>query len=148
MTRIGFPHSEIAGSMAICTSPTLIAAYHVLHRLPVPRHPPGALSSLTENNRSTKGRWSKWLLHFATFRRSCLFQLSKSRYKKGQMQNLTYSLTLRICTGRVLPTQENSKAATNLFIKTLRGSPKIACGAYRVRTGDLVVANHALSQLS
>ena len=43
----GFPHSEIAGSMNICFSPTLIAAYHVFHRLLVPRHPPCALYSLT-----------------------------------------------------------------------------------------------------
>jgi hypothetical protein len=57
MTRIGLPHSEIAGSKVICTFPTLIAAYHVLHRLPVPRHPPGALSSLIENP-FTKSRWS------------------------------------------------------------------------------------------
>ena len=28
---------------AICTSPKLIAAYHVLHRLREPRHPPCAL---------------------------------------------------------------------------------------------------------
>ena len=27
-----------------CTSPQLIAAYHVLHRLPMPRHPPCALN--------------------------------------------------------------------------------------------------------
>ena len=45
--RAGLPHSEIAGSKCICHSPTLIAAYHVLHRLPVPRHPSCALSSLT-----------------------------------------------------------------------------------------------------
>ena len=45
----GFPHSEICGSMAICALPQLIAAYHVLHRLLVPRHPPYALSSLTSN---------------------------------------------------------------------------------------------------
>ena len=43
----GFPHSEISGSMDICSSPKLIAAYHVFHRLLVPRHPPCALSSLT-----------------------------------------------------------------------------------------------------
>ena len=29
-----FPHSEISGSMLICSSPKLIAAYHVFHRLP------------------------------------------------------------------------------------------------------------------
>ncbi len=45
--RIGFPHSEIPGSMPTCGSPRLIAACHVLHRLLLPRHPPCALSSLT-----------------------------------------------------------------------------------------------------
>ena len=47
--RDGLPHSEISGSRVVCTSPELIAAYHVLHRLLVPRHPPFALSSLTKN---------------------------------------------------------------------------------------------------
>ena len=42
-----FPHSEISGSKDICSSPKLIAAYHVFHRLLVPRHPPCALFSLT-----------------------------------------------------------------------------------------------------
>ena len=37
-------HSEIPGSKVICTYPRLIAAYHVLHRLREPRHPPYALS--------------------------------------------------------------------------------------------------------
>ena len=43
----GFPHSEIHGSMDICSSPWLFAAYHVFLRLSVPRHPPCALSCLT-----------------------------------------------------------------------------------------------------
>ena len=43
----GFPHSDISGSMDICSSPKLFAAYHVFHRLLVPRHPPYALSSIT-----------------------------------------------------------------------------------------------------
>src|SRR5258706_11709811 len=47
MTPTGFPHSDIPGSKPVCGSPRLIAAYHVLHRLLVPRHPPCALSSLT-----------------------------------------------------------------------------------------------------
>ena len=42
-----FPHSDISGSMDICSSPKLFAAYHVFHRLLVPRHPPCALSCLT-----------------------------------------------------------------------------------------------------
>ena len=43
----GFPHSDIPGSMDICSSPRLFAAYRVLLRLLVPRHSPCALSSLT-----------------------------------------------------------------------------------------------------
>ena len=43
----GFPHSDICGSVDICSSPQLFAAYHVFHRLLVPRHPPCALYSLT-----------------------------------------------------------------------------------------------------
>ena len=39
----GLPHSEICGSHRMCQSPQLIAAYHVLHRLQDPRHPPYAL---------------------------------------------------------------------------------------------------------
>ena len=44
--RGGFPHSEIRGSTNIGLSPRLIAAYHVLHRLSVPRHPQNALMRL------------------------------------------------------------------------------------------------------
>ncbi len=44
--RSGFPHSDTFGSTPVCGFPKLFAAYHVLHRLPSPRHPPYALSSL------------------------------------------------------------------------------------------------------
>ena len=47
LVRSGFPHSDIPGSKLVCSSPRLIAACHVLHRLLAPRHPPYALSSLT-----------------------------------------------------------------------------------------------------
>ena len=40
---VGFPHSEIHGSKLTRSSPWLIAACHVLHRLSTPRHPPNAL---------------------------------------------------------------------------------------------------------
>ena len=45
----GFPHSDICGSMDICSSPQLFAAYHVFLRLLVPRHPPCALLRLTSS---------------------------------------------------------------------------------------------------
>ena len=60
------PHSEISGSTLICSSPKLIAACHVLHRLlmPIaachvlhrllmPRHSPCALYSLTCSKESS-----------------------------------------------------------------------------------------------
>ena len=46
----GFPHSDISGSLLICSSPKLFAAYHVFLRLLVPRHPPCALDCLISQN--------------------------------------------------------------------------------------------------
>ncbi len=48
ITWDGLPHSEIHGYWVISTYPWLIAGSHVLHQLPVPRHPPCALSNLTK----------------------------------------------------------------------------------------------------
>src|SRR6056297_295917 len=42
----GLPHSEIHGSRPILGSSWLIAEYHVLHRLLLPRHSPNALLAL------------------------------------------------------------------------------------------------------
>ena len=50
----GLPHSDIDGSQSACLSPSLIAAYHVLRRHLVPRHPPCALSSLTNTFEDSK----------------------------------------------------------------------------------------------
>ena len=50
----GFPHSEISGSKLMCSSPKLIAACHVLHRLLMPRHSPCALFSLTWRRRKVR----------------------------------------------------------------------------------------------
>ena len=42
----GFPIRISMDISLVCSSPWLFAAYHVLHRLLVPRHPPYALISL------------------------------------------------------------------------------------------------------
>ena len=47
LTPYGFLHSDICGSFRACQSPQLFAAYRVLLRLLMPRHPPCALISLT-----------------------------------------------------------------------------------------------------
>ena len=60
----GLLHSEICGSYHTCWSPQLIAAYRVLHRLPMPRHSPCALISLTI--------WiMSWILFVICFLRTC-----------------------------------------------------------------------------
>ncbi len=47
---VGFPHSEILGSKLVRSSPRLIAAYYVLHRLHAPRHPLNALKTLDRSH--------------------------------------------------------------------------------------------------
>lgn len=47
ITRRGFPHSEIPGSLLTYSSPRHIGVRSVLLRLLAPRHPPCALSILT-----------------------------------------------------------------------------------------------------
>ena len=74
-----FPHSEISGSMLICSSPKLIAAYHVFHRLPVPRHSPCALVRLTISNKSLS-RLACILLILSCQRRLLLPFLLKLQY--------------------------------------------------------------------
>jgi hypothetical protein len=43
---MGFPHSEISGSLLFIQLPEAYRRYHVLLRLLMPRHPSAALSSL------------------------------------------------------------------------------------------------------
>src|SRR6056297_2970023 len=52
----GLPHSEIHGSKPVPGSPWLIAGYHVLHRLLLPRHPPNALLALDPIQKKTGSR--------------------------------------------------------------------------------------------
>ena len=60
----GFPHSDICGSQAICASPQLFAAYYVLLRLLVPRHPPYALLRLINSS----SLWLELCEFFTRFR--------------------------------------------------------------------------------
>ena len=53
----GFPHSEIRGSKPIPGFPRLIAGYHVLHRLLLPRHPPNALFTLDLIQKKQRSFW-------------------------------------------------------------------------------------------
>ncbi len=50
---LGFPIQKSPGQRIFSSSPTLIAAYHVFHRLLAPRHPPVALNNLSQKNLSS-----------------------------------------------------------------------------------------------
>ena len=88
----GFPHSDICGSVDICSSPQLFAAYHVFLRLLVPRHPPCALISLTIT-----------LLHsVATVGRSELFSVCNLRYLCLLLNDFSFLLRIFRCASDVL----------------------------------------------
>src|SRR5205823_13551465 len=50
LPHVGFPIRRSRDQRLVSTSPALIAAAHVLHRLLAPRHPPCALVLLIEKN--------------------------------------------------------------------------------------------------
>ena len=69
--------SCIHGSRVICTSPWLIAAYHVLHRLREPRHPPCALAYFHYHVHTPFLKQSGWyiLLALLVLTKSLFFSL-------------------------------------------------------------------------
>jgi hypothetical protein len=121
MSPAGFPHSEICGSQPICGSPQLIAAYHVLHRLLTPRHPPYALSSLTEHSRCSMARLT----------RQPIFSCQRP-------------LTSR----RTSPTRSTAIYSSRSGRALARSTRHLPGGDSRDRTGNLRLAKPALSQLS
>ena len=146
----GFPHSEICGSKGARTSPQLIAACHVLHSLPAPRHPSEALTRL--------------------------IVLSKTHARGGSRRDLRHDrfifhawasyLPDYICLLRVRPVSQTFTAGRtpSFTMSTRPGGPgRETCfpnaiastrlsetdgGARRDRTDDLMLAKHALYQLS
>ena len=65
----GFPHSDIRGSLAVCASPRLFAAFRVLLRLLVPRHSPPALFRLALlHSRSRARGFSSFFALYSVFK--------------------------------------------------------------------------------
>src|ERR1051326_5600862 len=58
LPRVGFPIRKSRDQRLVSTSPGLIAAAHVLHRLLAPRHPPCALVLLIMKNTVNLPLWS------------------------------------------------------------------------------------------
>ena len=83
----GLSHSEIRGSKVICTLPRLIAAYHVLHRLREPRHPPCALIHFLGSAVPLCFKWT------ATHTFSCVHFITYTSYTF-----LSFTLQFRVST--------------------------------------------------
>ena len=153
----GFPHSEICGSKVAHTSPQLIAACHVLHRLCMPRHPPIALTS-------------RLRIHTTIDNPACI---DRRRYIGGlvytdpsnaredgpaQLDNqfmCELPINLRRSPTTASISRTHSQCQRSGQSPYLRSNRRIRFlhswkdgGAYRDRTDDLKLAKLALSQLS
>jgi hypothetical protein len=155
----GLPHSEIHGSKPARGSPWLIATCCVLHRLSVPRHPPDALQTLDLNstNAPRAGESPQGTCH-------------QPAPHPAKMHHMTQPTPLPLPEERPV----GSSSVTNFFTCqrshtrsradicflshriSWAGSSKVTIrhpalppgGGRRDRTDDLMLAKHALSQLS
>ncbi len=156
----GFPHSEIHGSKPVRGSPWLIAAYHVFHRLSVPRHPPNALTTLDRSHDRCPPSAEV---------AQCWCAMGHRRNKTSLLHDLTRAGGQAQPLGRRYG-HAGSPLQDNPMTKPVKsplhdvGQPAAApdgaaansvftCGrhpggARRDRTDDLMLAKHALSQLS
>ena len=158
----GFPHSEIFGSKLVRNSPKLIAAYHVLHRLSAPRHPPNALKALDHSHcrypltRLTCAKRSRQEKRPACFEICPIAGgLSLRVRATDPVQGLGQTFSLRCQKTRA----DKGRRTITIVSRTLaRRQPAwqdenitrglLPGGARRDRTDDLLLAKQALSQLS
>ena len=166
MVEGGFPHSEILGSKLVRSSPRLIAAYHVLHRLSAPRHPPNALKALDHShdrcpppgggNHRQKDQRSRQPFDYPSVYACQPGPRSTRRFKRygwsardvdPRFSNL---VPLHDFKHPRLPHMGAIDANLNDTGRRRDTLAKAGClgGARRDRTDDLMLAKHALSQLS
>ena len=165
----GFPHSEIVGSKLVRSSPTLIAAYHVLHRLSAPRHPPNALKSLDRSHcqcppQRDSHQQERPLASRDPPPRNSTRPCTRTRQSRElpdhpvpagrislfTMSNNTQGHTLHRAARKtcLFLGSCRSRHQTPALQSRLTPNPCTPGGARRDRTDDLMLAKHALSQLS
>jgi hypothetical protein len=144
---MGFPHSDISGSMYVGNSPELFAAYHVLHRLSVPRHPPNALVVLD----LTTVVVSEDRSHDRSSARSVQ---GTTPTTKTALYSTYPFLPLRLGDGarksRLQTSLSDEQCQRTIRCRRHRVSLHLCDGGggRRDRTDDLLLAKQALSQLS
>jgi hypothetical protein len=121
----GLPHSEIRGSKPILGSSRLIAEYHVLHRLLLPRHSPNALLALDLIQKKTGFRPSRrgaGSTHTILLKQSILSRFCRCRSAETWLVYLTWTTlllfsahSLRSLRRPVLTRTNRSKLIVSLF---------------------------------
>jgi hypothetical protein len=131
-------HSEIFGLSLVCSYPKLIAAYHVLLRLLLPRHPPYALIRFKYclNCVSTQYIFTTSVSHIAV----CYINLL-SQYVKELLQNTVISITIPLPESVM---SEELNPILPLYGNTLILLRTKKCGGYRSRTDDPLRARQVL----
>ena len=160
----GFPHSEISGSRGARASPELIAACHVLHRLSTPRHPSEALMRLIVLSKTHAwGRFARPRYETRTRAHTCALSLpdndvfhqvspprpcgpGKPFHSRCQNLNPAFAGDAPGSgeTRKLVSCDRAQIQAPQAFPSGRRGDG----GARRDRTDDLMLAKHALYQLS
>src|SRR5690606_15557836 len=167
---VGFPHSESPGSKLIRSSPRLIAAYYVLHRLHAPRHPLDALKALDRSHYRCPQRGTapletppsvigqeRYCHVIATWR----FDRSDQKYQNSRALLSLGRVYLKRAAKHLFTMSKDPAAARPkgrlppnlLSVCDVFGSAFAVVspgngGARRDRTDDILLAKQALSQLS
>ena len=155
----GLPHSEIRGSMLVCSSPRLIAAYHVLHRPSMPRHPPYALTYLSPAivHGLDSCRFDALMSRYFVYNGYCASSDDRSHQIRHANFTFAYkrhfpedksSLSCRLLRYGTITTSKNGTRALLVGIGLADFQFQSWCGVTRIRTEDPLLAKQVLYQLS
>jgi hypothetical protein len=130
--QMGFPIRTPPDQSLFASSPRLFAGYHVLHRLLPPRHPPCALSRLTIQPRTLRGR-----------RSADIRNASRRTFVRRRRLPRSHRIVKE-------PSPRDCEALGTRYpgCRGLDSHRRPSGGAREDRTPDLLRARQALSQLS
>ena len=132
LPALGCPIRKSPDPTVVCTYPRLIAAYHVLHRLVVPRHPPCALCSLIKQIFSRPLPRSE--------------RIQNAPHNENSLENPKREFSVVVVNNTRIQFSKSSHAAARRLWRIFNFL--FSGGDNRDRTGDLSLAKAALSHLS
>ena len=135
----GCPIRKSSDITLVCSSPKLIAAYHVLHRLSEPRHPPYALKCFKRVITITRHLQLKYIILFPNMSKN--YPLASANWRRNKRELLYFLRSVKVCCWCYgcepldhYVTSDSLKELVCLF----------TCGGYRSRTDDPLRARQML----